>query len=126
MIGKVGQLVIMDYKDFQLDDKTTVDSLKILINQCWKTLPIYEGKNKENKIVYSRDEACENYRKHLDFLVTKMRGASKIWVDNQYYVELVYILTGMQDIGADEHHRVKYLVLHCTNLINSMIKEVMK
>lgn len=112
----------MTYSDFQLDDNATIKSLRILINQCWKTLPIYEGKNKNQEIVYSRDEAYENYRKHLSFLITKVLGASKIWQDNQYYVELVYILVGMQDFTIDEHDRVKYLVHHCTKLINNMIE----
>ena len=112
---------IMNYNDFQFDNEATIQSLKILINQCWKTLPIYEGKNKANQIVYSREEAYESYRKHLCFLITKVTGASKIWQDNQYYVELAYILVGMQDITADEHDRVKYLVHHCTKLINNMI-----
>lgn len=110
-----------NYSDFQLDDNATIQSLRILINQCWKTLPIYEGKNKMNEVVYSREEAYENYRKHLCFLITKVTGASKIWQDNQYYVELAYILSGMQDFTADEHDRVKYLVHHCTKLINNMI-----
>lgn len=53
--------------DFNLDDKATLESLTILINQCWKTLPIFEGKNKESKIVYSREDAYKNYQKHLTF-----------------------------------------------------------
>ena len=36
--------------DFELDDKVNVESLKILINQCWKLLPIYEGKSKNNEL----------------------------------------------------------------------------
>lgn len=118
-------MATINYKDFQLDDNATVQSLKILINQCWKTLPIFEGRNKENQIVYSREEAYENYRKHLCFLITKVSGASKIWQDNQYYVELVYILVGMQDFTEDEHDRVKYIVHHCTKLINNMIEMVL-
>lgn len=107
-----------------MDAQSEIKSLKILINQCWKTLPIYEGKNKENQIVYSRDEAYENYQKHLTFLVTKMLGASKIWCNNQYYIELVYMLIGMKDFSVEEHDKVKYIVLHCTKLINSMIDGV--
>ena len=48
---------IINYNDFQLDDNATIESLRILINQCWKTLPIFEGRNRENKTVYSREEA---------------------------------------------------------------------
>lgn len=114
----------MNYSDFKLDDEATIKSLKILINQCWKTLPIYEGRDKNNNIVYSREEAYESYQKHLCFLIAKLCGASKIWQNNQYYVELVYILSGMQDFKDDEHDRVKYLVHHCTKLINNMIEEI--
>lgn len=115
---------IMNYNDFQFDNEATIQSLKILINQCWKTLPIYEGKNKSQEIVYSRDEAYKNYKKHLSFLITKVTGASKIWHSNQHYLELVCILLGMQDFTADEHDRVKYFIHHCTKLINNMIDEV--
>ena len=116
---------IINYNDFQLDDNATIESLRILINQCWKTLHIFEGRNRENKIVYSREEAYENYQKHLCFLITKVSGASKIWQDNQYYVELVYILAGMKDFKEDEHDRVKYIVHHCTQVINNMIEMVL-
>ena len=112
--------------DFNLDEKSTIESLTILINQCWKTLPIFEGKNKNGEIAYSRDEAYENYQKHLLFLSTKLLGASELWKDNQYYVELVYMIEGMKKFNADEHDRVKYIVNHCTNLINSMKDEVTK
>ncbi len=115
----------MNY-DFELNDETTIKSLKILLNQCWKTLPIYEGKNKEDEIVCTREEAYNNYQKHLTFLITKVSGASKIWIDNQYYVELLYILTGMRDFTEDEHDRVKYIINHCTRLINDMIKVVLE
>lgn len=112
--------------DFNLDDKTTLESLTILINQCWKTLPIFEGKNKESKIVYSREDAYKNYQKHLTFLSTKLIGASKLWQNNQYYVELLYMIEGMKSFTPEEHDRVKYIVNHCTNLINDMKDEVLE
>lgn len=111
--------------DFELNEKSTSDSLTILINQCWKLLPIFEGKNKENKIVNSRSEAYENYQKQLTFLITKVSGASKIWKDNQFYLELLYMLNGMRDFTEEEHDRVKYIVHHCTKLINDMKKAVL-
>ena len=112
--------------DFNLDDKDTLESLTILINQCWKTLPIFEGKNKESKIVYSREDAYKNYQKHLTFLSTKLIGASKLWQNNQYYVELLYMIEGMKSFTPEEHDRVKYIVNHCTNLINDMKDEVLE
>lgn len=112
--------------DFNLDEKATLDSLTILINQCWKTLPIFEGKNKDSEIAYSRDEAYRNYQKHLTFLSTKLIGASELWKDNQYYVELLYMIEGMKKFSPDEHDRVKYIVNHCTNLINNMKDEIIK
>lgn len=110
--------------NFQISNQSKISSLKILINQCWKTLPIYEGKNKDNQIVCSREVAYENYQKHLTFLITKVLGASEIWGDNQYYVELAYMFSGMRNFTVDEHDRVKYVVHHCTKLINNMIVEV--
>ena len=118
-------MATINNKDFQLDDNATVQSLKILINQCWKTLPIFEGKNKENQIVYSREEAFVNYHKHLCCLITIGSGDIIIWLDKHFYVELVYILVGMQDFTEDEHDRVKYIVHHCTKLINNMIEMVL-
>lgn len=112
-------------KDFCLNDKAMLDSLSILINQCWKILPIFEGKDIKGNIVYSRDVAYEHYQKHLIFLSTKLLGASKIWQDNQYYVELVYLIEGMKDFKQDDHKQVKYIVNHCTNLINGMREAVL-
>ena len=36
------------------------------------------------------------------------------------------MIEGMKKFNADEHDRVKYIVNHCTNLINSMKDEVTK
>ena len=113
-------------EEFSLSNKTNIDSLNILINQCWKTLPIYEGKVKNSDVTYSREVAYINYQKHLDFLVTKITGASKIWEDNQYYVELLYLIEGMKTFTPDEHDRVKYIINHCTNLIGNMKDSVDK
>ena len=112
--------------DFELDDKVNVESLKILINQCWKLLPNYEGKSKNNEIVNSKELAYENYQKHLTFLITKVSGASKIWRENQYYIELLYILIGMRELGLDESEKVKYIYQHCTRLIENMRDEVLE
>lgn len=109
---------------FNIDRESEVKSLKILINQCWKTLPIYEGKGKDGSIVYSKEVAYDNFQKHLDFLIMKLSGASKVWFKNQHYIELLYMLLGMKTVTKDEHAKVKYIVNHCTNLINSMIEEV--
>ena len=92
----------MNY-NFELDENVNMESLKILINQCWKLLPIYEGKSKDNNIVNSKEQAYENYQKHLTFLITKVSGASKIWKNNQYYIELLYILVGMKDKNNFEY-----------------------
>ena len=116
-------MTIMGY-NFELGDIAINESLKILRNQCWKLLPIYEGKDINNDIVYTPEEAYENYQKHLTFLITKVSGASKIWIDNQYYYELEMILNGMRDFTKDEHDRVKYMVNHCTHLIEKMKTEV--
>ena len=111
--------------NFELDDTANVKSLEILVNQCWKTLPIFEGRDKNNRIIYSREEAYKNYQKHLTFLITKVSGASTIWKNNPWYVELFYLLNGMRDFQIEEHERVKYIVHHCTKLINNMKKEVL-
>lgn len=116
-------MTIMGY-NFELGDIAINESLRILRNQCWKLLPIFEGKNIDNQIIYSADEAYDNYQKHLTFLITKVNGASKIWMDNQYYYELAMILNGMRDFTKDEHDRVKYMVHHCTHLIEKMKGEL--
>lgn len=121
--GRSGEMEILNNK-IEISAQSEEKSLQILINQCWKTLPIFEGKNKENQIVYSREEAYENYKKHLNFLITKISGASKIWCDNQYYLELLCMLVGMQEYTNEEHAKVKYMVHHCTKLINDMIDGV--
>ena len=117
----------MENMNYNLDlkDDAKVKSLNILVNQCWKILPIYEGRDRDKNITFSKQEAYENYQKHLSFLITKVSGASKIWKDNRYYVELLYLLNGMTDFGPGEHDRVKYLVHHIINLIKNMEKEVL-
>ena len=110
--------------NFELGNIAINESLRILRNQCWKLLPIFEGKNIDNKVVYASDEAYSNYQKHLTFLITKVLGASKIWIDNQYYYELAMILNGMRDFTKDEHERVKYMVHHCIHLIEKMKGEL--
>jgi len=110
--------------NFELGEEATQESLKILRNQCWKLLPIFEGKDINNEVTRSEEEAYENYQKHLTFLITKVSGANKIWVDNQYYYELLMILNGMRDFTIDEHDRVKYMVHHCTHLVEKMKEEM--
>ncbi len=110
--------------NFELSESSIIESLDILINQCWKILPIFEGKDKKNCISYTREKAYENYQKHLTFLITKVSGASKIYIDNGYYVELVYLLSGMRDFQENEHDRVKYITNHCISLVKKM-KEVL-
>ncbi len=112
--------------DFTLTDEAIAESITILINQCWKTLPIFEGKNKYGGTLCSREEAYQNYQKHLTFLSTKLRGATEIWKNDQYYVELLYMVEGMKSFSQDEHDKVKYIVNHCTNILNDMKKEVLK
>jgi hypothetical protein len=114
----------MNY-NFDLDDIAIRESLRILRNQCWKLLPIFEGKDINNEIVYSKEEAYSNYQKHLTFLITKVSGANKIWIDNQYYYELAMILNGMRDFTIEEHDRVRYMVHHCTHLVEKMKDEVL-
>ena len=36
------------------------------------------------------------------------------------------MIEGMKKFNPEEHDRVKYIVNHCTNLINSMRDEVLK
>lgn len=115
-------MTIMGY-NFELDDIAINESLRILRNQCWKLLPIFEGKDIHNNTIYGKDEAYNNYQKHLTFLITKVSGASKIWMDNQYYYELAMILNGMRDFTIEEHDKVKYMVHHCTNLVEKMKSE---
>ena len=125
MIGNHGQKVIMEYNcDLSVDSK--IDFLKILINQCWKILPIYEGKDINSEITYSREEAYSGYQKHLNFLITKLIGANKIWGNDQYFVELLCILIGMRDMDNNSHDKVRYFVHHCTKLLNKMLNEVQK
>lgn len=109
-------------ENFKLGKSSILESLNILINQCWKTLPIFEGKKLNNTELYTREKAYENYQKHIDFLATKVSGASKFCEDNGHYIELLYLINGMKDIEIDNHDKVKYITNHCISLIKH-IKE---
>lgn len=115
----------MNY-NFKLDNDSISNSLKILKDQCWKLLPIFEGKEKEENSFINKDLAYINYQKQLDFLITKVLGASKLWQDNQYYVELAYLLSGMKDYSKEDHDKLRYMVFHCIDLIEKMGEVVEK
>lgn len=124
-IGKVGQMEIMDY-NIKITDQSNIRYITSLRNRVWKLLPIYEGRDKDKKIVMSADKAYDNFYKNLEKLILEVSGASEIWFENSYYIELLYLLTGMKTFVAEDHARIKSIVTHCTDLCEKIKKELLE
>ena len=124
-IGKVGRMEIMDY-NIKITDQSNVRYITSLRNRVWKLLPIYEGRDKDKKIVMSADKAYDNFYKNLEKLILEVSGASEIWFENSYYIELLYLLTGMKTFLAEDHARIKSIVTHCTDLCEKIKKELLE
>jgi len=117
--GKGGLTEIMEY-NINLSPTARIKYLTSLRNRIWKLLPIYEGKDKSGKVVIQFDKAYDNFYKNLEKLVLEMSGANEIWYDNAEYVELLYLLTGMKTFLAEDHDRIKYIIVHCADLCEKM------
>jgi len=91
-----------------------------LRNKIWKLLPIYEGRDKDKKIVYDSKEAYSNFYQSLARIITEVLGLKSVYYENAQYAELLYILEGMKTFSEAEHDRVKDIVLYCCNLCEKM------
>ena len=118
-IGKDGLTEIMEYK-ISISPTAKIKYLTSLRNRIWKLLPIYEGKDKSGKVVMEFEKAYANFYKNLEKLVVEMSGANEIWYDNGEYHELLYLLTGMKTFTAEDHDRIKTIVVHCADLCEKM------
>lgn len=117
-------MVLVDNK-YELDfsSQNKIQYFVNLRNKIWKLLPIYEGRDKDKKIVYSVDQAYNNFYQSLTRIVTEVLGLKNIYNENPQYAELLYILEGMKTFSEAEHDRVKDVVLYCCNLCEKMKEE---
>lgn len=118
----------MESMDFniKITDQSNVRYITSLRNRIWKLLPIYEGRDKDKRIVLPADKAYSNFYKNLEKLILEVSGASEIWFENSYYIELLYLLTGMKTFLAEDHARIKSIVTHCTDLCEKIKKELLE
>ena len=98
---------------------------KGLINSCFKIIPLYNGEEyKSRKIIYSYEEAFNNYQIYISNLIVEMYGNS-IFFTSDNSVKLLSIIIGMiQQIQQNEHQKVKRLTMECINLCKKIIKEI--
>lgn len=108
--------------DVRSPQKVNTDYYTNLRNRCWKLLPIYEGKDINGEVIYSREESVILFRKNLNRLVTEVSGAANIYFENSRYQELLNLLAGMNMYGEDSHETVRDILLHCCNICEDMKK----
>jgi hypothetical protein len=88
-----------------------------MIADCYKILPIYEGRNPHNKnVFYGSEIAYENYCKYMDNFAVELSGAVEIFKSNANFIKLLNIIEGMRTIKMGEHDKVKSLVFMCIGL----------
>lgn len=108
----------------ELSKELLVNYYDSLIGDCYKLLPLYEGLDiKSKQIVYSRDEAYQQYKKYLISFLNEIYG-SYYMLDSIYLLKLLANLEGMLTIELNEHDKLKSLVFKCINLISKLKKEV--
>lgn len=109
----------MEYKEL------LIKYYKGLINSIFKLIPLYNGeKYKSREIIYSPEEAFENYQIYLSNLIVEMYGNS-IFFTSDNSVKLLSINVGMiQQIHPNENQKVKRLVMESINLCKKIIKEI--
>ena len=110
---------IMEYKN-KISQASKEKYLTSLRNRIWKLLPIYEGKDKSGNIVIPFEKAYCNFYKNLEKIIIEISGANEIWYENSEYIELLYLLVGMKSFLAEEHDRIKSIVVHCSDLCEKM------
>ena len=87
-----------------------------LINQIFKTLPIYEDCTK------SKDKDMTPYIVHLDNVVTQIIGANFFFCDNAYF-SVATILKGLQEINLPSQRKVKSIVFCCIDKLSKLKKD---
>lgn len=110
-----------EYKN-KFTQESKIKYLTSLRNRIWKLLPIYEGKDKSGQVVLPFEKAYCNFYKNLEKLILEISGANEIWYETSEYVELLYLLTGMKTFLAEDHDRIKSIVVHCADLCEKMKK----
>lgn len=101
-----------------------IDYYDNLLNDCFKLLPIYEGRDfKTKKIIYTPEEAHKNYIAYLSSFLNEICGGYYMF-NNIYFLKLMTNLSGMMSIKINEHRKLKPLVFKCINLINKLKEEI--
>lgn len=105
--------------------KLLIDYYRKLINSIFKIIPLYNGEEyKTKKIIYSSEEAFNNYQIYLSNLLVELHGNIQ-FIQSDNSVKLINILKGMiQQIEINENKKVKRLTMESINLCKKIIKEI--
>jgi hypothetical protein len=100
------------------------DYYSSLVNECFKLLPVFEGRDlKTNKIIHSKEVAYLQYKKYLVSFLNEIYG-SYYMLDSIYLLRLLANLEGMLGIQLNEHDKLKSLVFKCIGIVNKLKEEM--
>jgi hypothetical protein len=110
-----------------INKELIIQYYKLLVGNCFKILPIYEGKDVYSKeVVYLPESAFSNYQKYVANLIVELCG-SDIFFTSVNSVRIVSILRGvLKEVNVNEHQKLKPLVMECIKLCNKIIDELNK
>ena len=92
-----------------------------LRDRVWKLLPVYEGKDKDGKIVCEKEEALKRFKKNLNRVLTEIKGAEVVFSgDNNRYIELVNILSGLNFYDSNKHDELKDVIFYCCDILEGV------
>lgn len=91
-----------------------------LRDRVWKLLPVYEGKDKDGRVICEKEEALKRFKKNLNRVITEINGAESIFSDNNRYIELVNILNGLKFYDSEKHDELKDIIFYCCDILESV------
>ncbi len=94
-----------------------------LINKIYILLPTFEGRDHINKVViYSQNEAYDNYLKNLNKLKVEIRGCASNFDHIVEFIEIYNIVEGLSEIKISEHDLLKQYVFHLIDICEKLIE----
>lgn len=84
-------------------------------------MPVYEGRDKDGKIICEKEEALKRFKKNLNRVLTEIKGAETVFSgDNNRYIELVNILSGLNSYDSNKHDELKDIIFYCCDILEEV------
>ena len=109
----------------KISNELLIQYYKSLINNYFKILPLFEGRDLQTKqIIYTQEQAYEMFQKYIQNFIIEVCGSNELFIVNVNSIKLLSLLRGMQEIQIGEHKKTKSVVMSCIDLCNKVIKEL--